>query len=65
MGYLMKKLNLKQLLFYTIGLFQFLMIVYFILQLFITKDFYHFLGIIFWAFLLKKYFIDRDEKFVV
>lgn len=59
----MKKLNLKQILFYTIGLLQFLMIVYFIIQLFITKDFYYFLGIIFWSFLFKQYFIDRDKRF--
>lgn len=63
MGCLMKKLDLKQLLFYTISLFQFLMIVYFIFQFFMTKDFYHFLGIIYWFFFFKKYFIDRDKRF--
>src|SRR5699024_480210 len=31
-------------------------------EFFITKDFYHFLGIIFWGFFFKNFTLDKDKK---
>jgi hypothetical protein len=55
----------KKVLFFMISFVQLLMTGYFILQLFITKDFYYFLGIIVWGFLFKKYVFDKNRNFLI